>query len=336
MKKNKNNKSTNELGYKSGPLFGDLFEFHDYVIDMLNMRLRIFDIILKAILAEASRTREYEPLHTKKLEEKINVLNKHATYTIGKRSFFKLETENNIKSIVSCGRFSGHLQEVFFVDDFPYEKIVENIDRSKNAKNLVQKFKFILHLIKMDKSKRTSDLGEVVRSFVKDFSQSGLRIGCTPYMHFIGKHIVEQDKYEDLRAYDMQAVEKSNDLSRQYFSSSNRAKTPLNTMIQNPYRRLEMNFTDPKDRVALLNYSLKGTWDETDNEGDTHDISEVLSSTIPNCNQLHLSSFDDCEGQNESDGELDEKDLDWAPDYVTRNNYAIRRTENRWKSFRKN
>ena len=335
LKKNKNNKSNNELGYQSEPLFGDLFEFHDYVIDILHMRLRIFDIILKDILAEASRTGEYEPLHTKKLEEKINVLNKHATNTIGKRFFFKLETENNIKSIVSCGRFSGHLQEVFFVDSFPYEKIIENKDRSKNAKNLVQKFKFILHLIKMDKSKRTSDLGEVARSFVKDFRQSGLRTGCTPYMHLIGTHLVEQDKYEDLRAYDMQGVEKSNDLlSRLYFSSSNRAKTPLRTMIQNLYRRLEMNFTDPKDRVALLNYSLKGAWDETDDEEDTPDISELLSSITPNCNQLHLSSFDDCEGQNESDGELVEKNLDRAPDYVTRNNYAIRRTENRWKSFR--
>ena len=64
---------------------------------------------LKDILSEASRTGEYESMNTKKLEEKPDVLNKHASNTIGKRFLFKIETENNVKTIVSCGRFSGHL-----------------------------------------------------------------------------------------------------------------------------------------------------------------------------------------------------------------------------------
>ncbi|CAF4535003.1 unnamed protein product, partial [Rotaria magnacalcarata] len=203
------------------------------------MRLRIFDIILKDILAEASRTGEYEPVHTKKLEEKLEILNKHSIATIGKRFFFKLETENNIKTIVPCGRFSGHLQQSFFVNSFPYEKLIENETISKNAKNLVEKFKFMIQLIRTEKSKRTSVLADVAKSFVKDFRQSGLRTGCTPYMHLIGNHLAEQDENENLTAYDMQGVEKSNDLlSRLYFSSSNRAKTPLRTMMQSLYRRL--------------------------------------------------------------------------------------------------
>lgn len=78
-------RSNNELGYQCELLFGDLFEFRDYVIDSLHMRLRIFDILLKDILAEASRTGEYEPMHTRKLEERVNVLNQHASKTIGKR-----------------------------------------------------------------------------------------------------------------------------------------------------------------------------------------------------------------------------------------------------------
>ena len=227
LKKEKNG-ANNELGYQSEPLFGDLFEFSDYVIDILHMRLRIFYILLKDILAEASRTREYEPAHTRKLEEKVEVLNKHSGATIGKRFFFKIETENNVKTIVSCGRFSGHLQDLFFVDSFPYEKIIQNENISKNAKNLVKKFKFLLQLIKTEKSKRTSVLADVAKSFVKDFRQSGLRTGCTPYMHLIGTHLAEQDENENLTAYDMQGVEKSNDLlSRLYFSSSNRTRTPL-------------------------------------------------------------------------------------------------------------
>ncbi|CAM4933015.1 unnamed protein product [Rotaria socialis] len=289
------------------------------------MRLRIFDIILKDILAEASRTGEYEPTHTKKLEEKIDILNKHAMNTIGKRFFFKFETENNVKTIVSCGRFSGHLQQAFFVDSFPYEKIIENKDRATNAKNLVQKFKAILQIIKTDKSKRTSDLAEVAKSFVKDFRHSGLRAGCTPYMHLIGTHLAEQDKAEDLRAYDMQGVEKSNDLlSRLYFSSSNRAKNPLRTMMQNLYRRLEMNFADPKDRVALNNYSLNGIWTDTDSEEDDNSVDEIFSCSSSS-NQSDFSSVDDNqsdqdndhESSQESDDELDEEESDQAPYYIT-------------------
>jgi hypothetical protein len=109
--------SDNELGYQSEPLFGDVFEFSDYVIDSLHMRLKIFDILLNDILAEASRTGEYEPIQTKKLG-KVEILNKHTTDTIGKRFFFKIEIQNNVKTIASCGRFSGHLQEIFLSAHF--------------------------------------------------------------------------------------------------------------------------------------------------------------------------------------------------------------------------
>ncbi|CAF4475372.1 unnamed protein product [Rotaria sp. Silwood2] len=303
-------------------------------LNHLSFRLNM-DGTLMDILAEASRTGEYEPAHTKKLEEKIDVLNKHATNTIGKRFFFKLETENNVKTIVSCGRFSGHLQEVFFVDMFPYEKVIENLDSSKNARNLVNKFKFILQLIKTEKSKRTSNLAKVAKSFVKDFRLSGLRAGCTPYMHLIGTHLAEQDKNEDLRAYDMQGVEKSNDLlSRLYFSSSNRARNPLRTMIQNLYRRLEMNFADPKDRAAMNRYSLKGTWTTTDDEEDSNSIDEISTCSFSSI-QSDESSVDDSEEQEEND-ELEDDDVDQAPYYVTQNSFAANRTKNRWKSFKKN
>ena len=81
---------------------------------------------------------------------------------------------------------------------------------------------------------RTQILSDVAKSFVKDYLHSGLRAVCTPYMHLIGTHLAEQDNNEHLPSYDMQGVEKSNDLlSRLYFSSSNRVKRPLRTMVSN-------------------------------------------------------------------------------------------------------
>ena len=298
------------------------------------MRLRIFDILLKDILTEASRTGEYEPTYTRRLEEKVEVLNKHSTTTIGKRFFFKIETENNVKTIVPCGRFSGHLQELFFIDSFPYQKIIENETTSKNRKNLVNKFKLLVQLIKTEKSKRTNTVTNVAKSFVKDYLQSGLRTGCTPYMHLIGTHLAEQDENENLTAYDMQGFEKSNDLlSRLYFSSSNRTKTPLRIMIQNLYRRLEMNFTDPSERVKMTRYAVKGTLDETDSDEEDN-IAHTLSKNSFDLGQSNECLTDDNEVDETFSVEDDEK-LDQAPSYATQNYLKTNGSENRWKSFRR-
>ena len=48
-------KNTKELGYKYGPLFGDHFDYQDYCVDTLHMKLKVFDVIMKDILAYASR-----------------------------------------------------------------------------------------------------------------------------------------------------------------------------------------------------------------------------------------------------------------------------------------
>ena len=80
---------TNDLGYKCEPLFGDLFDYQDYCVDTLHLKLRIFDGILKDILAHASRTGKYGVEHLSLIEEKIKVLNKHYEKTVGKRFFFK-------------------------------------------------------------------------------------------------------------------------------------------------------------------------------------------------------------------------------------------------------
>ena len=63
-------KKTNDLRYKCEPLFGDLFDYQDYCIDTLHMKLRVFDIILKDILSYASRTGKYGAEHLSIIEKK--------------------------------------------------------------------------------------------------------------------------------------------------------------------------------------------------------------------------------------------------------------------------
>ncbi|CAF5177082.1 unnamed protein product, partial [Rotaria magnacalcarata] len=194
------------------------------------------------MLSYASRTGKYGGEHLAIIENKIKILNKHCERTVGKRFFFQVDSDDKNKTIASHGKLSGHLQDLFFVDSFPYKEILSD-EIAKSARAVVNKFKEILNEL-------------------KKFRQSGLRTTVTPYIHIIGYHLFEFHELNDLRDYNMQGVEKSNDLlSRLYFSSTNPAKNPLLTMLQKLYRMLEMNFQDEKEREAMTAFARTGVYD---------------------------------------------------------------------------
>ena len=254
-------KQPNDLGYKCEPLFGDLFDYQDYCIDTLHMKLRIFDVILKDILSSASRTGKYGSEHLTILEKKIKILNQHCEKTVGKRFFFQIDSDDKNKTITSHGKLSGHLQDLFFIDSFPYDDILQG-DTAKAARSVVKKFKEILVELKHTSLKRKSIIKRLSLEFVKEFRRSGLRMTVTPYIHIIGNHLFEFDEFHDLGDYNMQGVEKHNDvLSRLYFSSTNPAKNPLLTMLQKLYRMLEMNFQNEKERNAMAKFANTGVYD---------------------------------------------------------------------------
>ena len=231
-------KQNNDLGYKCEPLFGNLFDYQDYCIDILHMKLRVFDVVLKDILSHASRTGKYGAEHLALIEQKIKILNKHCEKTVGKRFFFQIDSDDKNKTIASHGKLSGHLQDLFFVDSFPYNDIL-NDDFAKSARTVVNKFKEVLNEVKHISVRRKGVLKRLSLEFVKEFRQSGLRTTVTPYIHIIGNHLFEFNEFNDLGDYNMQGSEKNNDLlSRLYFSSTNPAKTPLLTMLQKLYRML--------------------------------------------------------------------------------------------------
>ncbi|CAF1594779.1 unnamed protein product, partial [Didymodactylos carnosus] len=87
--------SENPLGYKCAPVFDDLFELSDYVIDTLYMKLRIYDYILDGILTRASQQKKYDVAHVIEMEEKIQILNKYLNEKkIGKRVWFNFAEDN--------------------------------------------------------------------------------------------------------------------------------------------------------------------------------------------------------------------------------------------------
>lgn len=174
------------------------------------------------------------------------------------------------KTIASHGKLSGHLQDIFLVDSFPYEKILD-ANLAKSARTIVNKFKEILRELKRGFSKQKGTLKRLSLDFVKEFRQAGLRTTVTPYIHMIGNHLFEFDDLIDLGDYNMQGVEKNNDLlSRLYFSSTNPAKNPLRTMLQKLYRMLEMNFDDKSD---MINFASVNIYDfPNDDDSRTDDI----------------------------------------------------------------
>ncbi|CAF4114280.1 unnamed protein product [Rotaria sordida] len=159
---------------------------------------------------------------------------------------------------------------------FPYNDIL-NDDIAKSARLVVNKFKEILRELNHNSIKRKGVLKRLSPDFVKEFRQSGLRTTVTPYIHIIGNHLFEFEAFNDLGDYNMQGVEKNNDLlSRLYFSSTNPAKNPLLTMLQKLYRMLEMNFQDEKERGAMAKFARTGVYDFvgenlSESESDTED-----------------------------------------------------------------
>ncbi|CAF3290599.1 unnamed protein product [Rotaria sp. Silwood2] len=237
-------KKTNDLGYKCEPLFGDLFNYQDYCIDTLHMKLRVFDVILKDILSCASRT--------------------------------------------------GVLKRLSL-------------------------------------------------EFVKEFRQSGLRTTVTPYIHIIGNHLFEFDEFNDLGDYNMQGVEKNNDvLSRLYFSSTNPAKNPLLTMLQKMYRMLEMNFEDENEREAMAIFARTGVHDFVE---DLSEYESKTESNTPSCSdeendvesEEESAELDLCTRRTEEDDEDEtdsEESLLWAPEKRFRTLF-LSRSQNQFKSFRR-
>lgn len=338
-------KHTNDLGYKCEPLFGDLFDYQDYCVDTLHMKLRVFDVILKDILAYASRTGKYGGEHLAIIERKIKILNQHCERTVGKRFFFQVDTDDKNKTISSHGKLSGHLQDLFFVDSFPYDEIL-NGDIAKSARIVVNKFKEILVEVQHTSVRRKGVLKRLSLEFVKEFRQSGLRTTVTPYIHIIGNHLFEFDEFNKLGDYNMQGVEKNNDLlSRLYFSSTNPAKNPLLTMLQKLYRMLEMNFQDEKEREAMARFACTGVYDFVE-----EDLSESESESQSKDNSCSFDEEDDDQSESESkenfdtskedisvevDDEVDlEESMVWAPEkrFPVK---PVARSQDRFKSFRK-
>ncbi|CAF4093686.1 unnamed protein product, partial [Rotaria magnacalcarata] len=293
-------KNTNELGYKCEPLFGDLFDYQDYCADTLHMKLRVFDVILKDMLAYASRTGKCGGEHLAIIERKIKILNQHCERTVGKRFFFQVDTDDKNKTISSHGKLSGHLQDLFFVDSFPYDDIL-NGEIAKSARIVVNKFKEILVEVKHTSIRRKGVLKRLSLEFVKEFRQSGLRTTVTPYIHIIGNHLFEFDEFSNLGDYNMQGVVKNNDLlSHLYFSSTNPARNPLLTMLQKLYRVLEMNFQDEKQREAMARFACTGVYDFVE-----EDLSESESESQSKDNSCYLNEEDDDQSESESEENFD-------------------------------
>ncbi|CAF1523529.1 unnamed protein product, partial [Rotaria sordida] len=115
------------------------------------------------------------------------------------------KTDDKNKVIASRGKLSGHLQDLFFVDSFPYKEILGD-EVAKSARSVVNKFKELLNEVKHNSVKRKGHLKRLCLEFVKEFRQSGLRTTVTPYIHIIGNHLFEFDEFNDLGDYNMQGV----------------------------------------------------------------------------------------------------------------------------------
>ncbi|CAF4025067.1 unnamed protein product, partial [Rotaria sp. Silwood1] len=104
-------------------------------------------------------------------------------------------------------------------------------------------------------------------------------------------------------------------------------------MIQTLYRRLEMNFADPSDRVVMGRYARTEALSEPDSEEDDH-VDESLSSSLK-LNESSESSSDITEDEDVNSDEQKEEEWDSVLSFMSRNTFQVKLGENRWKSFKR-
>ncbi|CAF1482041.1 unnamed protein product [Rotaria sordida] len=305
----------------------------------LKLNLPIFEEILKTkiLLERSTLNSSYFLTMSVKLAEKEDQIDKvnEQSQIDDSHSF----CEEEIDAIIGRTYSTRGVKR-----SFPYKEILGD-EIAKSARSVVNKFKELLNEVKHNSVKRKGHLKRLCLEFVKEFRQSGLRTTVTPYIHIIGNHLFEFDEFNDLGDYNMQGVEKNNDrLSNIYFSSTNPAKNPLLTMLQKLYRTLEMNFEEEAERDAMAEFARTGVYDfvETVHHSKPSHDDDIF---FHNKEQQKLDSDDEPEGQfdrsvedvveveDESDIDLDESMI-WAPEKRFETNF-LRRTENRFKSFRR-
>lgn len=79
---------TNELEYTCESLFGDVFDYQDYCIDISYMKLRVFDVLLTDMISHVSRNEKYGAEHIPIIDRKISILSQHCERPVGKHFFF--------------------------------------------------------------------------------------------------------------------------------------------------------------------------------------------------------------------------------------------------------
>ena len=234
-----NNSKTVKYGYDKLPLFKDIIPINRYMIDMLHLFLRISDTLINLLVKDCTLfdkfeswtiTRfdvtEFKHLHAfqKFLNEKCKVS-------------FKFVWLSETKKLT--WRDLVGPEKIRFFEAFDLKEIFPEHDKLESLQKLWTDFYDIINGVK-----RVKLAHDEVKTRTQEWLDLFLTIynktTVTPYVHAFVAHLHEfVFLYKDINAFNLQGLEKLNDLTTgQYFKGTNKSDSAL-TQILKKRNRME-------------------------------------------------------------------------------------------------
>ncbi len=255
---------SNRYGYKNEPLI-DFIEFDCVVIDLLHLLLRISDQLFDRL---------QEKLIQKDNNDSIELANRPCFQAfelflrdnckITKPFIFSIKnTQMSIRMRSLNGSERGKIFTKIFENDQDFDDIFANLDLNFEYENYVWKNFIEIYLrIKVFDSKDDSiRIDEDVASLKNDLKDwleiyillSG-RDHITPYIHAFVFHIPEFIlKYRKINLYNVQGLEKLNDLvTKSYHRSTNKKRTDKMYLFQLIKKQNRLEFYNLQGNYTVL------------------------------------------------------------------------------------
>jgi hypothetical protein len=234
-----NNSKTIKYGYDKLPLFKDIIPINRYMIDMLHLFLRISDSLINLLVKDCTLFDKFESWTLTRFDvTEFKHLNSFQKYLNEKcKVNFRFVWLSETKKLT--WRDLVGPEKIRLFENFDLIEIFPEHDKLESLQKLWKDFFDIINAVKRVQIEHL-DVKRRSQEWLDLFLTIYNRTAVTPYIHAFVAHLHEfVYLYKDINAFNLQGLEKLNDLTTgQYFKGTNRSDTAL-TQILKKRNRME-------------------------------------------------------------------------------------------------
>ncbi|CAF1213593.1 unnamed protein product [Didymodactylos carnosus] len=170
---------------------------------------------------------------------------------------FEIENEKRQLIIPPGTRITGEMY-VKLLQDLPMVQLMDNVDEALAAQCIIVNFIALLALFHNPPNTKAFQflMKEKISAWATEFQKTFGKMFVTPYLHVLSNHNVEfleKDDSHDVNAYNLQGVEKLNDMiTTDFYRCTNKKNDTIEQMFRRRYRLLYLNVEKNDSLNCLL------------------------------------------------------------------------------------